>query len=44
MALSLIAMAEGVAAFAAADPAAYPASEQERMLDAALQAYGLDST
>jgi len=41
VALALIAMAEGVAAFAAADPAAYPAEQQERMLDAALDAYGL---
>jgi hypothetical protein len=30
-----------VAAFAAADPAAYPAEAQERMLDAALGSYGL---
>jgi AcrR family transcriptional regulator len=41
VALGLIAMTEGVAAFAAADPAAYPADQQERMLDAALVAYGL---
>ena len=41
VALGLIAMAEGAAAFAAADPAAYPAKAQERMLDAALEAYGL---
>jgi hypothetical protein len=34
-------MTEGVAALAAADPAAYPADQQERMLDAALVAYGL---
>jgi AcrR family transcriptional regulator len=39
--LGLIAMTEGVAALAAADPAAYPADQQERMLDAALVAYGL---
>jgi TetR/AcrR family transcriptional regulator, transcriptional repressor of bet genes len=39
--LGLIAMAEGAAAFAAADPAAYPATEQERMLDTALRGYGL---
>ncbi|MEV4344852.1 TetR/AcrR family transcriptional regulator [Actinoplanes sp. NPDC049596] len=39
VALGLIAMAEGAAAFAAADPAAYPAEVQERMLDAALEAY-----
>ncbi len=42
VALALIAMAEGAAAFAAADPDAYPAVEQERMLDAALAAYHLD--
>ncbi|WP_285687351.1 TetR/AcrR family transcriptional regulator [Actinoplanes sp. NBRC 103695] len=41
VALGLIAMTEGVAALAAADPAAYPAGQQERMLDAALVAYGL---
>ncbi|MBB4696829.1 TetR/AcrR family transcriptional regulator [Paractinoplanes abujensis] len=41
VALGLIAMAEGVAAFAAADPSHYPAAEQERMLDAALTSYGL---
>ncbi|MET8524929.1 TetR/AcrR family transcriptional regulator [Micromonospora sp. NPDC005172] len=41
VALGLIAMTEGVAALAAADPAAYPADEQECMLDAALAAYGL---
>ena len=41
VALGLIAMTEGVAALAAADPAAYPADQQERMLDAALVAYGL---
>jgi TetR/AcrR family transcriptional regulator, transcriptional repressor of bet genes len=41
VALGLIAMTEGVAAIAAADPAAYPADQQERMLDAALVAYGL---
>lgn len=39
--LGLIAMAEGAAAFAAADPVAYPAADQERMLDEALAAYGL---
>jgi AcrR family transcriptional regulator len=39
--LALIAMAEGAAAFAAADPAAYPPSDQEQMLDTALRAYGL---
>ncbi|MEU7588877.1 TetR/AcrR family transcriptional regulator [Micromonospora sp. NPDC049230] len=42
VALGLIAMTEGVAALAAADPAVYPADQQERMLDAALVAYGLD--
>jgi AcrR family transcriptional regulator len=41
VALALSAMVEGAAAFAAADPAAYPATMQERMLDAALEAYGL---
>ncbi|MBM7495122.1 AcrR family transcriptional regulator [Micromonospora luteifusca] len=41
VALGLIAMTEGVAALAAGDPAAYPADQQERMLDAALVAYGL---
>jgi AcrR family transcriptional regulator len=41
VALALIAMAEGVAAYAAADPAAFPPADQERMLDAALTAYGL---
>ena len=41
VALGLIAMAEGATAFAAADAAAYPAETQERMLDAALEAYGL---
>jgi len=41
IALALIAMAEGAAMFAAADPAAYPPADQERMLDAALQAHGL---
>ncbi|XVV11993.1 TetR/AcrR family transcriptional regulator [Actinoplanes sp. CA-131856] len=40
-ALGLIAMAEGAAAFAAADPAAYPPLAQERMLAAALDAYRL---
>ncbi|MEU4559799.1 TetR/AcrR family transcriptional regulator [Actinoplanes sp. NPDC023936] len=40
-ALALIAMTEGVAAYAAADPAAFPAAEQEAMLDAALAAHGL---
>ena len=41
VALGLIAMAEGVAALAAADPDAYPAEHQDRMLDTALAAYGL---
>jgi AcrR family transcriptional regulator len=41
VALALSAMVEGAAAFAAADPAAYPAEAQERMLDAALDSYGL---
>jgi AcrR family transcriptional regulator len=41
IALALIAMTEGVAAYAAADPGAFPPVEQERMLDAALAAYGL---
>ncbi|MFF5079801.1 TetR/AcrR family transcriptional regulator [Actinoplanes sp. NPDC000266] len=41
VALGLIAMAEGAAAFAAADPAAYPPPAQERMLAAALEAYQL---
>lgn len=42
VAFGLIAMAEGAAAFAAADPSAYPAESQERMLDAALAGYALD--
>ncbi|WP_433792121.1 TetR/AcrR family transcriptional regulator [Actinoplanes sp. CA-252034] len=41
VALALIAMTEGVAVYAAADPAAFPATDQERMLDATLTAYGL---
>lgn len=41
VALALIAMTEGVAAYAAADPAAFPPADQERMLDTALIAYGL---
>ncbi|GAA4930852.1 TetR/AcrR family transcriptional regulator [Actinoplanes utahensis] len=40
-ALALIAMTEGMGAYAAADPAAFPAADQERMLDATLTAYGL---
>ena len=41
VALALIAMAEGVAAYAAADPAAFPPADQERMLDTALAAFEL---
>jgi AcrR family transcriptional regulator len=41
VALGLITMTEGVAAYAAADPAAFLPADQERMLDAALTAYGL---
>ena len=41
VALALGAMVEGAAAFAAADPASYPATVQEETLDAALAAYGL---
>ena len=41
VALALIAMTEGLAAFAAADPAAFPAAEQDRVLDTALAAHGL---
>ncbi|WP_229075662.1 TetR/AcrR family transcriptional regulator [Actinoplanes sp. DH11] len=41
VALSLITMTEGAAAFAAADPAAFPAAEQETMLDTALAAHDL---
>jgi hypothetical protein len=33
--------AEGAAAFAAADPDAYPPSDQDQMLDLALWSYGL---
>ncbi|MBB2946078.1 AcrR family transcriptional regulator [Actinoplanes lutulentus] len=40
-ALALITMTEGMAAYAAADPAAFPAADQEAMLDAALAAYRL---
>ncbi|GAA2547512.1 TetR/AcrR family transcriptional regulator [Winogradskya consettensis] len=43
VALGLIAMTEGVAALGAADPVAYPVTDQERMLDDALDAYGLDA-
>jgi AcrR family transcriptional regulator len=42
VAVALGAMVEGAAAFAAADPAAYPAAIQEEMLDQTLRAYGLD--
>jgi AcrR family transcriptional regulator len=38
---ALIAMVEGAAALAAADPASYPPDAQEAMLDAALAAHGL---
>ena len=41
VALALIAMAEGAAIFASADPVGYPAADQERMLDWALRAYDL---
>jgi hypothetical protein len=41
IALSLAAMTEGVAVLAAADPAGYPAEQQDTMLDTALTAYGL---
>ena len=40
-ALALTAMTEGIAAFAAADPAGYPAADQEHALAATLTAYGL---
>jgi AcrR family transcriptional regulator len=40
-AVALGAMVEGAAAFAAADPAAYPAALQEELLDATLAAYEL---
>ncbi|MER7009494.1 TetR/AcrR family transcriptional regulator [Dactylosporangium sp. NPDC000555] len=40
-ALALLSMVEGVAALAAADPAAYPPAVQEEMLDAGLAAFGL---
>jgi AcrR family transcriptional regulator len=40
-ALALIAMAEGAAAFGAADPATYPATQQVEMMDAALTAFEL---
>lgn len=39
--VALMALAEGAAALAAADPAAYPAAQQEQVLDASLAAYGL---
>jgi AcrR family transcriptional regulator len=41
VALGLLSMVEGVAALAAADPQAYPPDEQEAMLDAGLEAFGL---
>ncbi|GIM95736.1 TetR/AcrR family transcriptional regulator [Paractinoplanes toevensis] len=41
VAVALGAMVEGAAAFAAADPAAYPADLQEELLGATLTAYGL---
>ncbi|BCJ42875.1 TetR family transcriptional regulator [Actinoplanes ianthinogenes] len=41
VALALIAMAEGTAAFGAADPDAFPATQQVEMLDAALTAFDL---
>jgi TetR/AcrR family transcriptional regulator, transcriptional repressor of bet genes len=40
-ALALIALVEGAAALASADPAAYPAPVQQAMLDAALGAFSL---
>ncbi|GAB1510745.1 TetR/AcrR family transcriptional regulator [Actinophytocola sp. KF-1] len=40
-AFALIAMVEGAAALASADPATYPPAAQEAMLDAALAAFGL---
>jgi AcrR family transcriptional regulator len=42
VALALIAMAEGTAAFGAADPDAFPAAQQVEMLDDALTAFGLN--
>ncbi|GAA4679164.1 TetR/AcrR family transcriptional regulator [Phytohabitans rumicis] len=41
VALALIAMAEGVAALASADPAGYPPDVQEQLLDATLTAFDL---
>lgn len=41
VALALIALVEGAAALASADPAAYPAPVQQAMLDAALDAFSL---
>jgi AcrR family transcriptional regulator len=41
IALALIALVEGAAALASADPAAYPAPVQQAMLDAALDAFSL---
>ena len=40
-AFALIAMVEGAAALASADPATYPAEVQQAMLDATLTAFGL---
>jgi TetR/AcrR family transcriptional repressor of bet genes len=40
-ALALIAMTEGTAALASADPDGYPADMQERLLDATLTSFGL---
>jgi AcrR family transcriptional regulator len=40
-AFALIAMVEGAAALASADPATYPAKAQQAMLDATLTAFGL---
>jgi TetR/AcrR family transcriptional regulator, transcriptional repressor of bet genes len=41
VALALIALVDGAAALASADPDAYPAPVQQAMLDAALAAFGL---
>lgn len=40
-AFALIAMVEGAAALASADPATYPSEAQQAMLDATLTAFGL---
>jgi TetR/AcrR family transcriptional regulator, transcriptional repressor of bet genes len=42
VASTLIALVEGAAALGSGDPAGYPATAQERMLDDTLNAYGLD--